>query len=122
MTERLFNLFVFIDDGIIREFGATTHDREGTDQEKLKFLQAQVPTDFSAARRFPVAPRYILVKPGAADDAGLQYKAFQTLTQSGRHLEVFEEVFAALEGPDNPLFCITPDVNGEPKADDIARL
>lgn len=122
MNERLFNLFVFVDDGIIRELGAATHDRAGTDQEKLKFLQAQVSTDFSATRRFPVPSRYILVKPGAADDAGLQYRAFQALTQSGRHLEVFEEVFAALEGPDNPLFCITPVVNGEPKADDMARL
>ncbi len=56
MTERLFNLFVFVDDGIIRELGATTHDREGTDQEKLNFFKLKFRPTFQQRAVFRCRP------------------------------------------------------------------
>lgn len=44
MTERIFNLYLFIQSGltpsgIIRELGAAVHEHSGTDAGKIAFLQ-----------------------------------------------------------------------------------
>ena len=44
MTERIFNLYLFIQSGltpsgIIRELGAAVHEHNGTDAGKIAFLQ-----------------------------------------------------------------------------------
>lgn len=47
MTERIFNLCLFIQSGltpsgIIQKLGATVHERSGTNADKTAFLQQQV--------------------------------------------------------------------------------
>lgn len=42
MTEKIVNLFLYINDEIIREIGAQWHDHAGTDEEKMSFLQSRV--------------------------------------------------------------------------------
>lgn len=42
MKELIFNLFLFIEDGNIYELGAVVHYKDGTDPDKISFLQAQV--------------------------------------------------------------------------------
>lgn len=50
MPEKLFNLFRFVTDDIIRQIGAGRHERGGGDAEKLAFLQLQVTADFPNAK------------------------------------------------------------------------
>ncbi len=118
MTERIFNLYLFIQSGltasgIIQELGARMHERSGTDADKIAFLQKQAAEDLAEVQRFPVPARYVLVAiNSAATQAGLDYRGYEKLVQGGRHLEVFEEVFQAMDAPADPLICITPVVDG----------
>lgn len=96
MTERIFNLYLFIQSGltpsgIIRELGARVHERSGTDSDKIAFLQKQAAADLAEAQRFPVPAQYVLVAiNSAATQVGLDYRGYEKLVQGGRHLEVFE--------------------------------
>ena len=56
LNERIFNLFLFISDGIIRELGGSSHEVDGSDEEKFLFLQRHVETDVTqlAGSRFPI--------------------------------------------------------------------
>ena len=118
MTERIFNLYLFIQSGltqsgIIRGLGARVHERSGTDSDKIAFLQKQAAADLAEVQRFPVPAQYVLVAiNSAATQTGLDYRSYEKLVQAGRHLEVFEEVFQAMNAPADPLICITPVVDG----------
>ena len=123
MKEKVFNLFVFVTDEVIHETGAVCHERNGTDKEKLAYLQAQVQADLPNAKRYSVADRYVLVRPGSPGTPGrLRYQSYQELASIGRHTEFFEEVFQHLCGPDNPLMCVTPIVDGRPRVDAVGGL
>lgn len=128
MAERIFNLYLFIQGGhtppnFIRELGAAAHDRHGTDGAKIAFLQEQAGDDLKAARRFPLPERYTLLSAGsAATQTGLAYSGYERLVRSGRHLEVFEEVFQAMDAPADPLICIMPVVDGVIRVEDIQQL
>ena len=119
MTERIFNLYLFIQSrlassGIIQELGATVHEYSGTDAGKIAFLQSQAEADLTEAQRFPVPERYVLVAVNSdITRSGLDYRGYEGLVQGGRHLELFEEVFQTINAPADPLICITPDVDGK---------
>ena len=128
MTERIFNLYLFIQSGltpsgIIRELGVWVHERSGTDSDKIAFLQTQAAADLAEAQRFPVPAQYVLVAINSAEtQAGLDYRGYEKLVQGGRHLEVFEEVFQAIHAPADPLICITPVVDGNIQFGDFQGL
>ena len=128
MNEKIFNLYLFMQSGsalpnLIRELGAVAYDRDGTDDAKLAFLQEHAEDDLKAARRFPLPERYTLVSAStAATQTGLAYSGYEKLVQSGRYLEVFEEVFQAMDGPADPLICITPVVDGLIQVAGIQKL
>ena len=99
MTERIFNLYLFIQSGltqsgIIWELGSRVYERSGTDSDKITFLQKQAEVDLAEAQRFPVPAQYVLVAINSdKTQTGLDYRGYEKLVQAGRHLEVFEEVF-----------------------------
>ncbi len=121
MTECIFNLYLFIQSGltpsgILQELVALVHEHSGTDADKIAFLQKQAVEDLAEVQRFPVPKRYVLVAIHSAathaTQAGLDYRGYEKLVQGGRHTEVFEKVFRAIDAPANPLICITPVVDG----------
>lgn len=121
MSEKIFNLFLFIKDSIIYELGASVHELEGTDQYKLEFLQSQALSDFSTAMRFPL-PQHILRKFKIGQDliiANLRYDEYEFLVEFDLYLQIFEEIFEFYSSPSSPLFCITPIVENEPRIDGI---
>jgi len=123
MQEKLFNLFLFVTDDVIREIGAVRHKHSGTDAEKLAFLQSQVATDFPIAKRYSVPNRYVLVQPkGIRKRGALRYQSYVQLAAIGKQIEFFEEIFEELEAPHNPLMCITPIVDGQLRVDGIDKL
>lgn len=113
MKERVFNLFLFVNDGRIRELGVSIHEAIGSDSSKLKLLQRKVNDDLLRARRFAVPNRYRAVTGNGVMEAGvLSHGVFNELASARKHLDVFEELFKAVGAPRDPLTCITPVVDG----------
>lgn len=114
--EKIFNLFVFLEDGMIQEIGAVSHMLKGSDNYKMKYLQSQVVTDLPRAKRYCVPDRYSSVMPdNKCINAQPSYDILHILSAEGRQLEFFEEVFVDMGAPVNPLYCITPIVDGQPR-------
>jgi len=119
MKEQVFNLFLFVNDGLIRELGISIHEVNGSDATKLKHLQRNVNGDFPRARRFAVPRRYAAATGNGVIEAGvLTHNLFNEMALVGRQVAVFEEMFTAVGAPRDPLTCITPVVDGViPKID-----
>jgi hypothetical protein len=61
VKEKIVNLFLFITGDTITEIGATWHDQDGNDDEKMKFLQRNVETDWRKSKRHPL-PNWCVLK------------------------------------------------------------
>lgn len=115
MREQVFNLFYFVGADIIEELGAVAHEADGTDEQKVTFLQSLVNTDYKTCRRFPVPQR----KSSSGTRIPMTVEAYNALLRVGRNLELFEELFNDLEAGVTPLHCVTGIVDGNPKIDVI---
>ncbi len=122
MKEYIVNLFLFIDTTcmpgaqVLRQIGASWHEREGTDAEKLAYLQSCVEADFPSSKRYLLPKWCVLVDlSGRAVKGLLTYPTFQKLREVGRQMEVLEDaVFQHCpHAPRQPLMCITPVVDGK---------
>lgn len=123
MLEKIFNLFVFVTDGVIHELGATVHERNGTDAEKVSFLQTQVSTDFKKAARFPVPDRYVLEDEVSNERvAALKYENLRVLMRMNLHTRIFEEIFASFNATAEPLCCMTPIANNQPQIEQVEEF
>jgi hypothetical protein len=120
VKEKIFNLFLFVENDIIVGLGARCHHADGTDGEKLALLQRQMKHDLPGAERFPIPERYSLVLPDGRSGTGLHYQSYQKLALLQRHLDLFEEIFTHFGASDNPLMCITPAVDGIPKIEAVS--
>lgn len=112
--ERIFNLFIFVDKGIISTYGAIFHKITGTEQEKYVYLKSKVEDDLPKSRRFRVPKHYSLLDPtnGAKWEGAIPADSFYQLATVGRQLPLFEEAFVSMNAPRAPLFCITPVIDG----------
>ncbi len=99
VTETAYNLFLYISQSSITEIGIMPHILEGTDSEKLSFLQARVQQDHQTANR--IQPSIVIT-----------WRNYEALMRLGRQLEIFKSLFQELEAQRNPLVVITPVVNG----------
>ena len=50
MKEQVFNLFYFVNDGLMEEIGVVAHQIDGTDAQKGALLQSLVETDYKICR------------------------------------------------------------------------
>ena len=123
-TERIFNLFLFVEHGVIASYGATFHKMTGAEHEKLAYLQSRVMDDVQQSRRFPVPKSFVLLNSatGIRLEGAISVDTFYELLAWGRHSTIFEEAFAAMNAPRGPLFCITPVVDGVVTVDVVAHL
>ena len=113
-TERIFNLFLFVEHGVITTYGAKYHKMTGTEPYKLAHLQSLVEDDVLQSRRFPVPKSFVLLNSatGTRLEGAISVDTFYELLAWGRHSTIFEEAFAVMNAPRDPLFCITPVVGG----------
>jgi hypothetical protein len=113
-TERIFNLFLFVERGVIMTYGAKYHKITGTEPYKLAHLQSLVEDDVLQSCRFPIPKSLILLDSaiGTRLEGAISVGMFYELVARGRHLTIFEEAFTVMNAPRDPLFCITPVVDG----------
>jgi len=105
MNEIILNIYLIINGGFVDGFRAVAYEMEGGDDNKIKFLKSKAAQDFNSAYRFN-AP---------SDKLGrfMKYNQFAKLESKGRQFELFEEIFANFNVPQNPLICVTPVVDGK---------
>jgi hypothetical protein len=119
VSEPVFNLFVYVSDGIINRVGAVRHYFSGTDMEKTAFLQSRVKTDLPAAKSYRVPSNYILLTSSGRRSFGIRYEVFLELMLAQKHLGLFEQAFRDLGASKTPLYCVTPIINGVPRIDAV---
>lgn len=118
MQEKIFNLFIFIENDIIYELGVVVHEKQGTDKEKTAFLKSRVTDDYQKAIRFPIPKRYTLKDLSINQTiAAITYENFRMLTHMNLALHVFEDIFESFHAPQSPLVCVTPIIEGQIKFD-----
>ena len=104
IEERVFNIFIYFEAGLAKEYGVRHHRIGGTDSEKTTFLLTHVAADHSKARRFQL-PRNFTVDEWVA------------ALRHGDVLFYFEEAFQIFRAPAAPIHCLTSIVDGVPRVD-----
>lgn len=102
--ERIFNIFVYFDDGLARHYGVRHHRRTGSDDAKCEHLRVHVDGDHPLAQRFSL-PRSFTAE---------QWLAAQRV---GDVLQYFEDALTLYRASPSPVFCLTSIVDGMPKID-----
>jgi hypothetical protein len=103
-TERIFNIFVYFDDGVAIEYGIRDHHVDCGEGEKTAYLLSCIAQDYPLAHRFRLARKFT------------PEEWFAALRQ-GDVLHYFEEAFTYFAAPPPPVFCITSIVDGVPRVD-----
>jgi hypothetical protein len=105
MNEIILNIYLVINNNLVEEFRAVAYEREGGDDNKIKFLKRRAKDDFESAYRFD-APK---------DKHGkfMNYNRFAKLEKRGMQFQLFEEIFSKFKLPERPLICVTPVVDGK---------
>jgi hypothetical protein len=101
LEERAFNIFVYFEDGVAREYGAYYHLLSGDDDSKLKYLSANAEADHSHARRFDFKRTF-------TPEEWMSAKRF---SEVGHY---FEEAFCRFAAPNPAIYCVTSVVDGVP--------
>ena len=105
MNETILNIYLIIEDGYVVGFRAMAYEREGGDDNKIKFLKSKAEDDYEQAYRFDA--------PSNAKGQFMKYNKFYRLEKKGMHFQLFEEIFSNFDVPQNPLICVTPVVDGK---------
>ncbi|MBM1310360.1 hypothetical protein JQT66_09300 [Sulfitobacter mediterraneus] len=102
--EKIFNLFIFFENGVANEVGGRFHKLSGDDFQKQEFLKCNVKADF------PNAVRVSLPRAFTPEE-------WRSQQRIGNVLAFFEEYLSKSNAPKAPLFGITAIVDGKPKID-----
>lgn len=107
--EPIYNLFLMWNDFVCSSVRYVIHDVDLEDDAALTFLQQRVPMDLHTSK--PIE----LTKPFTKDE-------FDARTRLRQGLVLIEEVFKKLGASKQPLFVITPVVNGIPQVEFKAEM
>ena len=122
MKEVAYNLFLFIEGRTIREVGIVSHRLGGRDEVKLANLQSTARTDFAAAKRFPIAHEHLPTAAPTDPPGGYSYDEYMSMFWDRQPLHIFERALQGVSARPDPLFCITPVVDGVPRIEGVARM
>jgi len=120
--EPIFNLFLYVNDGLINEVGIVRHELAGSVEAKIAFLQSQFISDLKRAKIYDVPRGYFTVTSKGEWKAGLTYEIFMSSVEGGNHLSVFRNALIALKASENPVCTITPVVDGVPRIEAVIEV
>jgi hypothetical protein len=121
MKEIIYNLFLLVDDEIIRKVGISSHEYDGSDEEKIKFLQDNTDKDLPLTQHFSLPVNFTLLIDGKIENA-IDYVTFRDLANQGHALLLFEKAFNILNVAQNPLVVVTPVKDGKVWIEGIGDL
>jgi hypothetical protein len=122
MSERVVNLFLFVESKLIKSLGVTAHDFDGNDEQAKVFLQGRVSVDASCAIRYPLPVANIKAWLGVDAGQRLSLETFDYLRRIGKGILLFEDALRKLNAPQTPLVCMTFIVDGKPVIDSTAHV
>lgn len=102
--ERIFNLFLFVEQNTIIELGSAVYEVEGLEHQKTDFLRQRATIDFRTCERFNLK-------------TPLPWRNYQAMLRLGTNIEIFEGIFQHYGAPIDPLCVITPIVDNIPTFD-----
>ncbi len=111
MNEIILNIYLVINNDLVEEFRAVAYEREGGDDNKIKFLKSCAKEDFTKSYHFDA--------PTDKKGKFMSYRRFHKLEKRGMHFQLFEEIFSKFNLPEKPLICVTPVVDGEIYAEEV---
>ncbi|RMD49447.1 MAG: hypothetical protein D6830_04855 [Ignavibacteria bacterium] len=103
--ETIINIYVIIENGKVTSFKAHPYFADGTDREKIEFLQSKVKEDYPLSQEFPA--------PVSPSGNFMSYDKFSKLEERGMQKELYGRIFDEFDLPDNPLILVTPVVDGK---------
>lgn len=101
---------------MIVELGVQDHIFDGTDKDKIKFLQSRIADDAASSRRFPVPSNFQLVS-GEQSKPALLASRYYEMILTGTQTLLFEEIFTKYKAGKDPLVVITHIVDGQIRID-----
>lgn len=104
MSEVIYNLFMMWHDNVCRSVRYVCHDVDMSDEDALKFLQEKVPTDLHKSREIELS-RYF------------DREEYNARTRLRQEIKLYDEVFVKLDAGPQPMFVLTPVVDGIPKVE-----
>ncbi len=122
MLETAYNLFLYVEGDALTGIGVAMHRLDGSDSEKIAYLQGCVDADFSGAARHPLPTQNIRAWLGLNSGAEITFDMFSYLSRTGKAMRVFEELLRDVGAPESPLMCVTPIVNGKPRIDMLTHI
>ena len=108
---------------MVHSVGAIEYLQGGTDADKISFLQSRIAEDYLKALRFPIPSN--VASNGVSADHSLNvigWDDYCLLSDTGRLMALFEPILASLEAPREPLFVVTPIVDGKVRIDGTSRI
>ncbi|MBU1100009.1 MAG: hypothetical protein KKA84_06355 [Bacteroidetes bacterium] len=98
--EKIINIYLIIRKGIIEELAAKEYELQGSDEEKISYLESVAETGLISAEKFN--------SPTNESGEKISYKIFQKFEKQGIHFNLFEEIFRYYDLGDTPLVGINP--------------
>ncbi|RSC92939.1 hypothetical protein [Tenacibaculum singaporense] len=120
--ETIFNIFTICSDEVIEYIGFKTHELEGTDEEKIEFLQKNVESDSSDLKYIKIPESFKLTKDNTEIVGGITIESYNTLNHNGTLSVLFEPIFQIYDVSQTPLFVVTFIVDGEIKVEGFDKL
>lgn len=102
--ERIFNIFLYFNNGVANEYGMRHHRVGGTDADKTAFLASRISDDHKIARRFQLRRNFTP-------------EEWRAVLRAGDALAYFGEAFDQFNAPLSPIYCATAVVDGVPTVD-----
>lgn len=99
--EPVYNVYTYFEAGELQAVGIKQYYRQGSDEKKLAFLRERATLDFLSAKRVPLA-------------VPMKREEYHARERMGETVFMFEPLFAAVGAGYEPLFCVTPIVDGVP--------
>ena len=103
--ETILNIYLVIENNFVVELKAKSYQEDGDDDSKILFLKKCAREDYQSAVSFNA--------PQNKFGRFMKYVHFSKLESQGMQYQLFEEIFAKYQVPENPLVCVTPVVNGK---------
>ena len=111
MAEVIYNLFYFVENGVVSRIGVKEHFVEGDDQFKIEYLQSRIAGDAEDCRIYPI-PKSLLDESGQ-----LHHDRYESMVRIGKADLLYEGLLADLKAKEYPFRIATAIVNGEPICD-----
>ncbi len=121
LKEEIFNLFCIFKGDILTRIGFKIHKIEGTDEEKIIFLQSNVESDLLDCCFMDIPDNFTIKLPDGGKINGLTLERYNTLLYNGTLGILFEPIFNLFNTTEKPLTVTTCIVDGKIKIDEIKQ-